>query len=977
MHYFERGRESRGPDFRPGTDVNSSMTQTSSGRSRAPSRISRPPRIVALALAAAAAACATGTPVQGPGRWTLATDDTTLVLGADSDRPLAILALRSPAGWNWTPDPSPIPMPDRAEVDGSPRPLTWIHRRTTEERRDSALVSFHFSSADPALELVSRWQAGPGPGPVRHTMTVRNVSPRRVTIFGPESLDLRAVGPDDETRLWYISDDRGLPDRTGVYQDRPVEGYRKTLRVSEAQDFIPFVAVDSGGRHGLYLGWEWSLGRIGIAAHAPPRGARLRAGIRDDFRIVLDAGETFEVPPGFIGAYAGDLDDAGNSLRRYLFNHSMPAALRDDPDYPKVEWNAFAATGKTQGGWDPTETKYRPLIDDIAPLGFEEVVLDVGWWEGDTKKKPHPPAGDPKDWPSGMRAARDYARGKGMRFGLYWNCNPPMTTPEGIRHRIDDAKYLYRQFLIDFYRSDGTDGNVLQTGGHGPGTRARGPEDAGYWQTRGFYEFLDTMSATVPNFSYECCSNGGGLKDYGILKRCFKIQNQDRYYPIDARQSFYDASHAVQPMQIAALCGSWAEWQAAGSVYEFRSSSMGAAYWHPDAPNGGNGGPVWTASQKALIREAVETYKTRLRPLIRTANLYHIFPRPDDLAWDGIEYYDPASKKGAVFVFRPGSPEASREIRFKGLEAKAAYWLWCEDGSIAPARATGETLMRAGLKMNLPQPFTSDIVFFQDESLGRPEGLEAPQAFRLKPAKASLQGLGVSAELDWEPAANARLYRVTVSETPDLSDPIAFETVAWPPLQLPRLPASRTLHWKVEAASRGGPRSHDGPAGTFATPALAFRGVSFASDRPWVRASSGADTPVRRDRNLKGKPLSIGGKTVEKGLWTHAFNDATPSDIVFDVRGAPFLLFKASVGLDDLGEKGSVQFMVLVDGEKKAESPVLKPKKAYPISVDIGGSKEVTLRVLNGGDGHAWDHAVWGFARFLEAGAEDPLADPR
>jgi hypothetical protein len=171
--------------------------------------------------------------------------------------------------------------------------------------------------------------------------------------------------------------------------------------------------------------------------------------------------------------------------------------------------------------------------------------------------------------------------------------------------------------------------------------------------------------------------------------------------------------------------------------------------------------------------------------------------------------------------------------------------------------------------------------------------------------------------------------------------------------------------------------AHGGSAGTFATPDLAFRGVAFASDLPWVRAAAGADNPVRRDRNLKEKPLAIGGNPVEKGLWTHAFNDGTPADVVFDVSKASFAAFKAAVGLDDLGEKGSVQFQVLVDGEKKAESPVLKPRKIHSLSVDVKGAREVTLRVLNGGDGYAWDHAVWGFARFLEAGAEDPLDERR
>jgi hypothetical protein len=88
---------------------------------------------------------------------------------------------------------------------------------------------------------------------------------------------------------------------------------------------------------------------------------------------------------------------------------------------------------------------------------------------------------------------------------------------------------------------------------------------------------------------------------------------------------------------------------------------------------------------------------------------------------------------------------------------------------------------------------------------------------------------------------------------------------------------------------------------------------------------------------------------------------------------AKYSTFKATVGLDDLGEHGSVQFQVLVDGVKKAESPVMLPKKAHELSVNLNQGKEVTLRVLNGGDGYAWDHAVWCFARFIEAGIKDPL----
>ncbi len=547
--------------------------------------------------------------------------------------------------------------------------LNWRYQKGVKTEHDGTTVTITFTNANPAMELTSIWQARSGPGPVRHTMFIKNNSSVQVTIYQQVSLDAHVLGgPGTNVTVCYINDDGSLPDATGVYHDKLANGYRKTLRFSEEQDFIPLLILDAGSAHGIYLGWEWSIGQMAIDASGTPGSAHVRVGNNDNFKTDLAPGDVFEVPPGFIGAYKGDLDDMANSLRKYLFNYSMPAILKTDPGYPKVEWNAFAATGKGQGSWDSTETKYYPLIDDIAPLGFEEIVLDVGWWQGDTTHQPHPPVGDSVDWRSGMLAARDYAHGKGMRFGLYWNCNPSMTTVTGIQHRVEDAKYLYDKFRIDFFRSDGTDGNVLQTGRHGPDARAHYPEDLGYWQTKGYYQVLDSLYSTIPNFSCESCSGGGRIKDYGILKRSIKVQNQDRYYPIDVRQAFYDSSFALHPMQIACIGGSWAEWQASGSVYEFRSSSLGAAYWHPDGPGGSNGGPVWTASQKALIKDAVNTYKTMLRPLVRTANLYHIFPRPTDKIWDGIEYFDPVSRKGAVYVFRPDSPAVDPRRHIQGFE---------------------------------------------------------------------------------------------------------------------------------------------------------------------------------------------------------------------------------------------------------------------------------------------------------------------
>ena len=125
--------------------------------------------------------------------------------------------------------------------------------------------------------------------------------------------------------------------------------------------------------------------------------------------------------------------------------------------------------------------------------------------------------------------------------------------------------------------------------------------------------------------------------------------------------------------------------------------------------------------------------------------------------------------------------------------------------------------------------------------------------------------------------------------------------------------------------------------------------------------------------SANGKEIAIAGKTYPKGVWTHSFNDATSADVVIDVSGKGFGIFAADAGVEDAAGPGSVQFQVLADGAVKAESPVMRPGSVHRFNVDVTAAREITLRVLNGGDGYSCDHAAWGFARFIRAGSEDPL----
>lgn len=630
--------------------------------------------------------------------WTLATDDTRITLGVTAAGELVVGELSCPAvDHNWIANPVAIQFRPQAEVAGQSKSLRWRFVDATVDESDGQKLKFKFTCDDPPLEVTSQWHARQGPGPIHHSMQIKNRSGQPVTIGEQPTFDLDLAGATD---MWCFHSDGITPDPVGVYR-YPLAGddaeERHTVRTVPTGQFIPYVVLDSNQQHGLYLGLEWSVCRIEtVALEGDNPAMRVRGGNVADMLEELAPGETLQVRPGLLGAYRGDLDDAGNRLRRWLMRYRVPAILRQNPGYPKVQWNAFGATGKSPGSWDPVESKYYPLIDDIAPLGFEEVMIDVAWWQGNE------PDSDEVDWSSGMKKAADYAHDKGMRFGLYWTDSLDMADEAGRRRRAERIRRLFQEYGADMWRSDCTRGEVI---------------GASYSATRGFYEMVDSLAREIPNFQWENCSGGGRIKDFGAMRRAVKIFNSDTYSALHVRQAFYDSSYVYPPSQLEGHLGSTDGRYRPQGVremrYAFRSTSMGAPEWFLDAPNGGNGSAPWTQQEKDALKACVETYKTKIRPLVRNADLYHILPRPDGMNRDAIEYYDPATGAGVVFLFQPSSDVSTEPIRFKGLDSDRKYRLTFEDGTYPATVKSGADLMVKGLPVALKGPEASELIFLE------------------------------------------------------------------------------------------------------------------------------------------------------------------------------------------------------------------------------------------------------------------------
>ena len=141
--------------------------------------------------------------------------------------------------------------------------------------------------------------------------------------------------------------------------------------------------------------------------------------------------------------------------------------------------------------------------------------------------------------------------------------------------------------------------------------------------------------------------------------------------------------------------------------------SMGAPEWFLDAPNGGNGVEPWTQQEKGALKACVDVYKSKIRPLVREADLYHIFPRPDGQNRDGIEYYDPTGGKGVVYLFQPSDQPTTEPIRFKGLDPTRMYRINFADGTHPSAIKSAAELIDKGLPVDLKGAEVSELIFLE------------------------------------------------------------------------------------------------------------------------------------------------------------------------------------------------------------------------------------------------------------------------
>ena len=680
---------------------------------------------------------APGGPGKAPAskRITLATSDTQIQVEAH-DNLLRVASLKNlKTGTEWiSSSQAAIPLIASVDLDGKSTPISWRFREHMQGA-DACEQVLIFASDSPPLKLHSVWRAYPGKGPIEHRIDIVNQGTKTLLLPLQRTLVFTTQqAPGHTLEHWWVDRGGSRPAPIGTHHAIITPAYQVNLEsLPERNRPIPWSTVqDVEGRQGFYVGIEFS-GPVAIDMRAAGAGLQIDlalAGPDKTFRTRLSPRETFNAPPAFVGCHQGSVDDGANSLRHWVQAHLMPRSPHKLPLLTNNSWGSGMAVD---------DKLARQMMDTSAEMGMELFGIDAGWFRNVGDWQPH--AGK---FPNGLASLADYAHAKGMLFGLWigWAqggshpgaagtqdvlcvLDPQMKSwftkdaPAGWKNRpftgetvclgepkaaewcLNTLRRCVKDYKLDLLEHD----QVMIVCNCGRTTHLHTSFDTGYRAAHGYYGVYDALRAENPTLLFENCVNGGQMVDYGVVRRTHYICITDIYDPLSNRKAFYDSSYALPPCMCECYIDNHPGKTPANFVTMLRSGMMGWCTMMLDMTS-------WSQEQKQAGKRQFDIYKSILRPLIAGGDLYHVSERPDGVRWDGMQYVDPKTSGGVLFVFRGTTPERTHAFKLRGLDRDMRYDVSSEDGSVRARVCLGSELMQEGVTCELGEPMSSDLVFF-------------------------------------------------------------------------------------------------------------------------------------------------------------------------------------------------------------------------------------------------------------------------
>lgn len=603
------------------------------------------------------------------------------------------------------------------------------------------VLTLSFRLRDRAIDVQRHYAVGPGAPIVEMWTTV--AADDGVTVRDLQGLLFDIDGGRD---VWWhqgleVGDSDGGPftRRTA----RLADGQRLEFGspVLSSQEHLPWFGLAVGDSR-LLAGLAWS-GAWRATLDGTSAGVRLDLGLRS-MSAVARPGTPVEGPHAFIGVTD---DEPGAEAEAFA---AWIAARRGRRPFPSlVTFNTWF-----QFGTYIDDALIRQQIDGFAAIGGELFQLDAGWYPPVNAADRYDFTAGLGSWdldgarfPRGLGTLGDYARSRGLRYGVW-------VEPERVdlatvgRGRGANARYLasnngllqpgrpnnqaregqicladaeawtwVRDRLFTFLDEARPDYLKIDLNGYLVCTRDDHghPVDGGnFAHTHGYYRLLTALRERYPALLVENVSGGARRLDAELLTRADVQWVDDRTAPAARVRHHYEQLTAVAPA----------------------STLLSYILTHPDEP-------VTGASDLALLARSrmpgvlgltidfrglpqadadglarqIADYK-QLRALRGTPFSITLTDpvRVDGggPGWDVIEQVNPVSGVAAVFAFRNAGGTRSVRVVPRQLRADASYRIRGFESGVL-GTASGADLMSRGLDIDVSPRSSSQIYLLEPQ----------------------------------------------------------------------------------------------------------------------------------------------------------------------------------------------------------------------------------------------------------------------
>jgi alpha-galactosidase len=653
--------------------------------------------------------------------WSIGSAGVTLTLSLDRSKDFEIVQFASARGRPWIP---PGESDSVIHIAGETLPFGrrasgFLYRGvTTLVRGDTVQLNATFDL--PAFQLrLTRHYAATNGSPTFETWTTFTPLGGPLYTSTLNAFTLRVPAG----RLRWVNGLRGeAADRPGdgafTLREQDLQpGERLSLGAAgrSSEQTVPWFTIDGNGEV-FYAGLLWS-GAWSLTAERELNVIDLDLGLASMATNLMTA---VEGPHAFFGIAQEDAGGAAAALRTFIVQ-----GLREGrPIKPLVTYNTWFAYGVSID-----ERTMEREIDAAAALGAEVFVLDAGWYQGAGQSGAADYSSGLGSWqadstrfPGGLARLANYARQRGLKFGLWvepesvaqstvgrpglaqerWLARASGQYGGSVAAQVCLGGAVARQWvldrltqLLDDVRPDYLkwDNNMwinCDRSGH-----IHSSTDGNFAHVNGLYEILGALRERYPDLLIENVSGGGNRLDLGMLRYTDAAWMDDRSTPASVvRHNVQGLSAVFPPAYLLSFVMSGANeslWHSPDLDLSFRSRMLGALGLSFRTAD-------FDAVDRAVMQREIRSYKA-LRPTLIDGTHTLLTPQAGSSAsqrWDSVQTTSADGQSVLVWAFQSG-PQAGRFTAKAGdLRARTRYEVVSVDrGRVAVS--TGARLMDNGL----------------------------------------------------------------------------------------------------------------------------------------------------------------------------------------------------------------------------------------------------------------------------------------